>query len=45
MMNSVVFVIFTEFQLEEVKHHGEILQNEQSKSTFKVGSGRECYQS
>lgn len=33
VMNSVDFVILTEFQLEKVKYQGGIFQSEQNKST------------
>lgn len=38
MMNSVDFVILTEFQLEKVNCHGGIFQNEQSKRLVQAGS-------
>lgn len=36
MMNSIGFVILTEFQLEKAKYRGGIFQNEQSKSTRRL---------
>lgn len=36
VMNSVDFVILTEFQLEKVKYQGGIFQSEQNKSTWGV---------